>query len=113
LAKLTEYPWPGNVRELANTIERLIVMAENDVILLEDLSLTVRGRNGRRTPSPSRTAVKPESLSNAIEHIEKREIIHALRSHNYIQQRASQAMGITARQLNYRIKRYGINLRKI
>jgi DNA-binding NtrC family response regulator len=32
------YPWPGNVRELANTLERAIVLAEHDTLLLEDLA---------------------------------------------------------------------------
>lgn len=35
-----EYPWPGNVRELENLIERLIVLAEADVIQVEDLPLS-------------------------------------------------------------------------
>ncbi|TRW89977.1 sigma-54-dependent transcriptional regulator [Candidatus Methylobacter oryzae] len=32
------YHWPGNVRELANTLERAIVLAEHDTLLLEDLA---------------------------------------------------------------------------
>jgi DNA-binding NtrC family response regulator len=32
------YRWPGNVRELANTLERAIVLAEYDTLLLEDLA---------------------------------------------------------------------------
>lgn len=32
------YRWPGNVRELANTLERAIVLAEHDTILLEDFA---------------------------------------------------------------------------
>lgn len=32
------YHWPGNVRELANTLERAIVLADHDTLLLEDLA---------------------------------------------------------------------------
>lgn len=32
------YRWPGNVRELANTLERAMVLAEHDTLLLEDLA---------------------------------------------------------------------------
>jgi len=32
------YHWPGNVRELANTLERAIVLAEHDTLLIEDLA---------------------------------------------------------------------------
>src|SRR5207247_7935627 len=37
--RLLDYSWPGNVRELKNSIERATIMAENDCIRLEDLSL--------------------------------------------------------------------------
>jgi DNA-binding NtrC family response regulator len=36
------YRWPGNVRELANTLERAIVLAEHDTLLLEDLAQASR-----------------------------------------------------------------------
>lgn len=34
---LQQYDWPGNIRELQNIIERLVVLAENDVIDKADL----------------------------------------------------------------------------
>ncbi len=40
---LTAYRWPGNVRELANTIERAVSFAENDLIEPADLPENVRG----------------------------------------------------------------------
>lgn len=32
------YHWPGNVRELANTLERAIVLADHDTLMIEDLA---------------------------------------------------------------------------
>jgi transcriptional regulator with PAS, ATPase and Fis domain len=37
LALLRAYQWPGNVRELAHTIERAILLGENDRIVVDDL----------------------------------------------------------------------------
>ena len=37
LARLEAHDWPGNVRELENAIQRAIVMAKGETILLEDL----------------------------------------------------------------------------
>jgi transcriptional regulator with PAS, ATPase and Fis domain len=37
LKALLRYDWPGNVRELANVLERAQILAENQVITLDDL----------------------------------------------------------------------------
>lgn len=34
---LEAYPWPGNVRELENTIERAVILAQNEALTLNDL----------------------------------------------------------------------------
>jgi two-component system NtrC family response regulator len=36
---LTRHNWPGNIRELQNTIERAVLMAETNLIGVEDLTL--------------------------------------------------------------------------
>ena len=38
IRSIRAYHWPGNVRELSNTLERAIVLAEHDTLLLEDLA---------------------------------------------------------------------------
>jgi DNA-binding NtrC family response regulator len=37
LKQIYEYDWPGNIREMENTIERCIIITENDVIDIDDL----------------------------------------------------------------------------
>ena len=37
LAKLRLYHWPGNIRELQNAVERAVLMAEGDMMAIEDL----------------------------------------------------------------------------
>ncbi|MFN7942233.1 MAG: sigma-54 dependent transcriptional regulator [Thermoanaerobaculia bacterium] len=44
LKRLIDYPWPGNVRELANVVERLILLAEDGRVRLEDLPDELAGR---------------------------------------------------------------------
>jgi transcriptional regulator with GAF, ATPase, and Fis domain len=39
---LLAYAWPGNVRELENVIERLVIVAKNDTIALDDLPAEMR-----------------------------------------------------------------------
>jgi len=44
---------------------------------------------------------------------EKQRIIEALESVGYVQAKAARLLGMTVRQLNYRIKKYGIQIKKI
>jgi transcriptional regulator with PAS, ATPase and Fis domain len=34
---LMSYPWPGNIRELENLLERMVILAEGDILTNEDL----------------------------------------------------------------------------
>lgn len=43
---LLEYDWPGNVRELERLVERLVALAEGDVIEIDDLPPGIRGDYG-------------------------------------------------------------------
>jgi two-component system response regulator HydG len=47
--KMLAYPWPGNVRELQNCMERAVVLAEHDQIVLDDLPGRIR-RSQRAMP---------------------------------------------------------------
>jgi len=55
LAALEAHAWPGNIRELENVMERAVVLADSDIITLEDLPLDVQGLSGNST-SLSRAA---------------------------------------------------------
>ena len=35
LQRLSEYHWPGNIRELRNTVERAVILANNDILQVE------------------------------------------------------------------------------
>jgi len=54
LKLLFDYDWPGNVREMENTIERCLILSENDKIDAEDLPLHIR------SSSPSLESAKVE-----------------------------------------------------
>jgi len=45
LAAITAHDWPGNVRELENTIERAVILADNDTVSVEDLALPGTSRD--------------------------------------------------------------------
>lgn len=97
---LVSYDWPGNVRELANTIERLVVMTESNKIKLYDLPDTVRGNLKIKSTFSGESKLPAE-----IEELERIRIMDTLPKFNFNIRRTAQALGLTERQLNYRIKK--------
>ncbi|EFK11125.1 Nif-specific regulatory protein [delta proteobacterium NaphS2] len=110
---LKHYPWPGNVRELANTVERLVVMAEKDPIFLEDLPANLKSSEKPSATPASVFSADGEGMSEEVERFEKREIINALKNCGFVKQRAARLLGITPRQLTYRMKKYAIDVRRL
>ncbi len=125
LERLMEYDWPGNVRELQNLIERLVILATSDVLTLKDLKgnlRTVPDTVEDSSASEQRGEKKPVEAGNmvcygespavtgykSLEEIEKKEIEAALIRHGWVQIRAARELGLTQRQIGYRIKKYGI-----
>ena len=109
---LQEYSWPGNVRELANMVERLIIMAEKPIITAADLPGHLHEQRSS-TDEPSASQSNMANLGGEVEQLERRHIIQALKQTGGIQQRASQILGITPRQLAYRIKKYSIDVKSL
>lgn len=109
LEKFMEYNWPGNVRELENTIERLVVLAESSLITLRDLPHYI-SQSYLEIPQCERTPLLSEEkpLINKIEMLEKKAIEDALKICNYNQTKAAKLLGLTKRQLNYRVKKYAL-----
>ncbi len=104
MKKLINYSWPGNVRELENTIERLVILAEGEEVTLNDLPFYIKQEENSKI-----IGIKPiESLTYQLELIEKKAIKEALKACNYNQTKAAKMLGLTKRQINYKIKKYGL-----
>ncbi len=102
LNSFLHYDWPGNVRELENTIERLVVMSGGAVISHSDVPLNIREQLIK-----ARYAVQmKDALPSAIENIEKTKIIDALKRTGWIQAKAARMLGLTPRQIGYKMKKY-------
>ncbi|MCS7150122.1 MAG: sigma 54-interacting transcriptional regulator [Caldimicrobium sp.] len=100
LEAFMRYHWPGNVRELENLLERLVILAE-DKIRLGDLPKYIC--------EPKR-ADKEDSLKDFLNIRERDEIIRVLEKTGYVKSRAAKLLGLTLRQLDYRIKKYSISI---
>ncbi len=99
LRVLMEYAWPGNVRELENTMERIVVMSSRETIRASDLPINLK------LPSPEEV-LQRESLRAGIEDIEKSSILDALEKTGWVQAKAARMIGLTPRQIGYKIRKY-------
>ncbi len=105
---LLKYNFPGNVRELENIIERSVVLSRSSLITLNDLPMNVRGFK----EETSAGGVQTEILNDKIEALEKSMIYDALAKMNGNQTRAGKLLGITERNLRYKMKKYDIRFEK-
>jgi Nif-specific regulatory protein len=101
---LTAYNWPGNVRELENLIERIAIMAETNQI--QPSMLPVYLFNGKKnssceTPSPI--------TSSRLEMMERETLLDSLARNGWVQQKAAREIGLTLRQMGYRVKKFKLD----
>ena len=108
LDTLLIHDWPGNVRELENCIERMIVMAKNDLIMTEDVPITIDTNISDNRSDESDLYGQAKTLDHTIEDMEKERITEALKRAGYVQAKAARQLGITSRQIGYKIKKYRI-----
>ena len=97
---LVSMNFPGNVRELENHMERAVVLCKTDDIRPEDLFENKKGR--------IRSIETPQLLPNSgtIEEIEKELILETLNSNDGNRAKAAEKLGITARTLRNKLKKY-------
>ena len=113
---LMNYNWPGNVRELQNLIERLVIMADRDPVKMDDLPSYMLLESEAEPPlryngKPDEDALPsppPAEQLKSLWEIERKEVKAALRRHGWVQARAARELGLTQRQIGYRIKKYGL-----
>ncbi len=98
------YEWPGNVRELENTIERLVVMSSGKLLTVPDLPSNIRDQSMK----PRYGSQVRDALPSTIADIEKANILDALKKTGWVQAKAAKLLGITPRQIGYKIRRYGM-----
>jgi two-component system response regulator PilR (NtrC family) len=102
LAELRRHEFPGNIRELENILERALALTTSIEIDVQDLRLS----SPAATEPPSADAAAP--LPDYLDDIERKAILEALGKTGFNRTAAAKLLGITFRQLRYRMARLGI-----
>jgi len=120
LRRLEAYDWPGNVRQLENVIERLVIMSdaefigneEIDRILGAETAITIddlEGDTGKRlAPPPDATAAESFKPHKKVCAGERARIIEVLRESDGNKTQAARRLGLSTRQLYYRLSKLKI-----
>ena len=106
MEKLLSYPYPGNVRELENILERAVTLCAEDRVEPQDIQLK-QGAGFVDLPSVV-DEMAADGLEGQLEHLEREAIVKALEQTRYNKTRAAELLGMTFRQLRYRVKKLGI-----
>ncbi|MDR0339618.1 MAG: sigma-54 dependent transcriptional regulator [Desulfovibrio sp.] len=116
LQRLARYDWPGNVRELENVLERSLILSRSDILGADSLPPQIaEGRQplspaepGREPGAPAPEAGEPVSM---LEDAERNALVQALRLCKGHREKTAEALGVSRRTLQYKLKKFGLTRR--
>ena len=106
LRRLAGYDWPGNIRQLRNVVERLVLLADTDLIEAREVEQALTGEL-----APAAPYAAPAGLVRAYGRVAEHDVEHirnALRTARGNKSQAARLLGLTLRQFTYRLKRLGL-----
>jgi len=123
IQRLSEHPLRGNVRELENLLHRAVALSDGDMLhldfvdnavtpvepALEEPVLLTEPVPAAAPSSPTRQAsAMPSDLQGYLDEQERQILIRALQETGFNRTAAAARLGLSLRQIRYRIARLGI-----
>jgi len=99
IEKLQQYNYPGNVRELQYSIERAVIMSEDNYLKAEDIIFS---------PLEAQGQMEEEAGDLKLSTIEKNTILRVIEKHNGNISKAAKELGITRTALYRRLSKYDL-----
>jgi two-component system, NtrC family, response regulator PilR len=130
LVHLSRYPFPGNVRELENLLHRAVALSGAEELDVYDLGLPESvftdsaaqeldqiGAAAESAAEPTRHARMapveeplPNDLAKYLDDVERDILVRALEHHRFNRTAAGISLGLSLRQMRYRMARLNVNV---
>jgi len=95
IKKLRNWNWPGNIRELEHTLERAVILTEDNIVQAGDLQLSGR-------------SIEVITGEVNFKHLEKDAIQRALLKHNGNMSQVAKELGVGRTTLYRKLKKYDL-----
>ncbi len=107
---LEDYSWPGNVRELENIVERMIILADQNLEYLppELLPAEIRSNAFESNNNISLNNETSQDMNTMIATYEKKLLLNALKKHHWNQSSAARELGVNEKTVRDKMKKYHI-----
>ena len=105
---LLAHEWPGNVRELRNTVEEMVVLAQGDLLTVNDVPQLLRGKTPVAIPLAPAPVGVGSFVGMTMEQIEREVIRQTLAANEGNRERTAKMLAIGERTLYRKIKEYGL-----
>ncbi len=105
LERLVDHSWPGNVRQLRNVVERLVLLADESGVGLDDLPEELASKEGAAAAGGFRL---PEGGIRWDDH-ERSLLEQALEQSGGNRARAARLLGLPYKAFLYRLRKHGVS----
>ncbi|WP_428265431.1 sigma-54-dependent transcriptional regulator [Haliangium sp.] len=99
--------WPGNVRQLENAMERAVVLAAGNTLVVDDFQPRTAVKSPAPPPAGSKPADDPEAMLS-LDDLERIHILRVLEACSGQKTKASAILGINRTTLWKKLRQYGI-----
>jgi two-component system response regulator PilR (NtrC family) len=110
--QLASHPLPGNVRELENLLHRAVALSDGTELQIDfaptQAGTTIPGELQPAAPAPASAPTMPSDLQAYLDQQEREILVKALQETGFNRTAAAQRLGLSLRQIRYRIARLAI-----